>query len=196
VQKKPMRKVFFILMLTATFLCGQVKPGSTDALLLKVTFVGSQKYSQQALVDLSGLKIGTTFNTASLNEAANRLTSTGMFDDLRYRYNGGTVEFQVTENQDVVPCVFDNFVWYGNAELESRIRKLIPVFMGTVPNRGDLSDKVIAALEQIVGEKGVSAKVFAMPDAQLGGKVNSMVFALSSPEMKVGANPVCGCFQR
>jgi outer membrane protein assembly factor BamA len=59
--------------------------------------------------------------------------------------------------QQNAPCVFDNFVWFREAEIIAEIRKDLPAFDGT--ESGDSVRVIVAALERLLKSKKLAAEV-------------------------------------
>jgi len=135
----------------------------------KIVFDGPTPYSQSALEAASGLKPGDTISQTELQAAAQRLVDTGAFDDLQSTLDGPikaiTVIFKVkaVAPSRILTATFDNFVWFQPEELTAGLQKLVPLFNGTVPEAGNQEDAVVAALKQMLKEKGVEATVTFEP---------------------------------
>ncbi len=74
---------------------------------------------------------------------------------------GGSASLRSSENaqQQSVPCVFDNFVWFKDQEVIAEIRKAWPSFDGTAPEAGDAVRKILVALERLLKSKKLPAQV-------------------------------------
>jgi outer membrane protein assembly factor BamA len=85
--------------------------------LSAIHFSGLQRYTPEQSIAASGLHVGSSIELSDLQSAAERLSKTGSFDTVSFRYstrgNELTAEFGVTETKDVLPCIFDNFVCFG-----------------------------------------------------------------------------------
>jgi outer membrane protein insertion porin family len=137
----------------------------------KIVFDGPTPYSQASLEAASGLKPGDTISKTELQAAAQRLVDTGAFDDLQSTLDGPikaiTVLFKVkaVDPSRILTATFDNFVWFQPEELQAKLRKLVPLFNGTVPEAGNQEDAIVAALKQMLKEQGVDATVTFEPVA-------------------------------
>lgn len=91
-------QAFLISMLVA-FLGVQAAQGSSSFKLAAVSVAGSNRYKSPEITPVTGLTIGSSVTFADLEEAAERLASTGVFADVTYRYttlgNTMTVTFVV-----------------------------------------------------------------------------------------------------
>lgn len=61
--------------------------------------------------------------------------------------------------QQMIPCVFDNFVWFKDQEIIDEIRKDLPSFDGSAPEAGDSVDKILSALKRMLKKKGLPSEV-------------------------------------
>ena len=85
-------------------------------------FTGLNRFSETQAGKATGLQAGDSVTQAQLAAAVDKLAKSGAFDNVSFRYstNGNSlnVEFQVVEVSKLLPCVFDNFVWFSDAELD------------------------------------------------------------------------------
>lgn len=136
-----------------------------------IVFNGTTPYSQSSLEAASGLKPGDTIAKADLQTASQRLVDTGAFDDLQSSLDGPfkavTVIFKVraVDPSRMLTASFDNFVWFPPEELSAELQKLVPLFNGSVPEAGNQTDAIIAALRKLLSEKGVDATIIFEPIA-------------------------------
>src|SRR4051812_5199462 len=135
-----------LALLLTSFSLGQKKPAPAPAsgtdVLKHVTFVRVRSYSKEQLLAATGLKIGEPFTPDTLREAADRLAKTGAFSDVRYQYVGGDVEFQLPEQNELAPCIFENLVWLTPQEIESGLTALVPLYSGRTPTSGGLAQDI------------------------------------------------------
>jgi outer membrane protein insertion porin family len=159
------RRACVLLCLAATSVFAQ------QYTVKKIVFTGTTPYSQASLEAASGLKPGDTISQADLQAAAQRLVDTGAFDDLQSTLDGPvkaiTVIFKIkpVDPSRILTATFDNFVWFQSDELKTKLQKLVPLFNGTVPEAGNQDDAIVAALKQMLKEKGVDATVTFEPVA-------------------------------
>ena len=87
--------------------------------------------------------MGTPVKEDDFKKAARRLGDMGVFTDIGYSFSyssaGTKVEFQVTDVDKFVPVRFEDFVWFPEQELRSRIKEHAPLFDGEVPLSGRMS---------------------------------------------------------
>jgi len=159
-------------LLSAVVLClAATSAFAQQYTIKKIVFDGATPYSQAGLEAASGLKPGDTISKAELQAAAQRLVDTGAFDDLSSTLDGQvkaiTVIFRIkaVDPSRILTATFDNFVWFEPDEFQGKLQKLVPLFNGTVPEAGNQEDAIVAALKQMLKEKGVDATVTFEPVA-------------------------------
>ncbi|MGE0127464.1 MAG: POTRA domain-containing protein [Blastocatellales bacterium] len=75
------------------------------------------------------------------------------------RGDSASVRFAESAQQQGIPVVFDNFVWFKDQEIVDEIRKDLPSFNGTAPEAGDSINKILGALERILKKKKLPSQV-------------------------------------
>jgi len=135
----------------------------------KIVFNGTVPYSQASLEAASGLKPGDTITKSDLQAAAQRLVDTGAFGDIQSSLDGPVKGLAVifaikpVDPDRLLTAGFENFVWYKPDELAAELQKRVPLFNGTVPEAGNMQDAITAALQQMLSDKGIAAKVSEEP---------------------------------
>src|SRR5215472_18575436 len=115
-----------LLLLTAGVspLRGQTADNVT-ASLREVRIEGVKHLSEAQVVAITGLTVGSEIGRADLQAAADKLTQTGLFDKISYRFEtrvGVIVTYHVEESPRI-PAYFDNIPWFADSELADAIRK-------------------------------------------------------------------------
>jgi outer membrane protein insertion porin family len=140
----------------------------------KIEVNGLERYTHQQVVTASGLQIGQAIDIQAVDEAANRLMSSGLFKKLSYRFRSNanlvTVTFEVEEAKETAPVVFDNFVWFSEQELQEAIRHDVPSFDGTAPESGEMPESIKKTLQRLLGERRIQGQVEYYPSADASGK--------------------------
>jgi outer membrane protein insertion porin family len=159
--------------------------------LAHIEFEGLKRYGKEQLVEASGLKPGQTVNESALDEAANKLLQTGFFTNLSYRVhaanNQATVTFVVEEKADKgAPVVFENFVWFSDAELHDAIRREIPSYDGTALETGNMTDSIKAVLQRLLKEKNIAGEVEYLPSTDESGGSAEHLFTIKGIKI-----PIC-----
>ena len=129
----------------------------------KIEFSGLQRCDQGTAVNALGLQLGAVLDQKQLNAATKRLGDTGYFSDVNYSYrevDGQMVaQFNVTEFEWDIQCIFDNFIWFAPQELREAVRKQIPGFEGAVADHVAFPKKIKAALEELLRSRGIQREV-------------------------------------
>jgi outer membrane protein assembly factor BamA len=151
---------------------------------------GQRKFSAEQVIAATGLKVGQAFSQKDLDAVAERLGKSGAFPDVSYSYvpEGGliSIEFKVEEATKFRACVFDNFVWLPRDEIQAGLKKELPLFIGVVPETGDLLDDISQALEKLSKEKGISVHVTRRIDQVAIGDPNwSHLYSAQGVEVRV-----------
>lgn len=155
--------------------------------LLSIHVKGLTHFKPEQVVSASGLQLGRNAQEQDFKQAAQMLGETGMFTDVAYSYeysaSGCNLEIQVSENDKLVPILFDNFVWFSDDELLSQLHSRIPLFEGHLPLGGGMADEVSTALNAILSEKKISGESTYLRAAAMNGPIDSYIY-------KVNLHPV------
>ena len=152
-----------------------------------IQFKGDPEYTDKELLDAAGLKPGTVLDSASMNDAAQRLLATGVFKTLLYKFDGQDLIFQLTPSTQIYTIRMTNLPLVAGSDLDNKLHALFPLYHGKVPSDGGLSDGVRGALEQILAAQGIQATVMATfsPGAP-GGKDGFVNYSIMAPPVVVG----------
>jgi outer membrane protein assembly factor BamA len=157
--------------------------------LLAVKVTGSKRYSEEAIAAASGLEIGTSITEDDLKKASRRLGDTGAFSDVAYSYSytsaGTKLEFHVTDTSDFVPARFEDFVWFSDADLRSRIKQHVPLFDGQLPLSGNLADQVSDVLQAMLVEGAIPGHVDFQRVGKEDGPVEAITYRVSDVLVRV-----------
>jgi outer membrane protein assembly factor BamA len=178
--------ILLTLLLALSSLCFAQKP----ATLRHIEFVGLKKLTSQQVIAASGLKVGDPVSPQILDAAADKLMQSGMFRRLGYKVrtadDEATVIFDVEEAARNLPVVFENFIWFSEAEIARAIRQDVPFFDGTAPEAGTTTDKIAAALQRLLSQKKIPGRVEHMPYADLAKGRQEILFTVEGVKI-----PVC-----
>ncbi|MFZ0286510.1 MAG: hypothetical protein WAL32_14865, partial [Terriglobales bacterium] len=105
-----------------------------------------------------------------------------MFSDITYSYVsrplGTSVEFKVTDIDKLYPAFFDNFVWMSSDDLLKELQKREPLFVGKIPNAGEMSERLTGDLKNVLESLHISATVRVFPRMpQYGGELIGFSYA-------------------
>jgi outer membrane protein assembly factor BamA len=160
------------------FFAAGVQP-SANYTLVAIHFSGLHRYTPEQGIAASGLHIGASTTLADLQAAAERLSKTGAFDSVSFQYssrgNDLTAQFGVVETKDVLPCIFDNFVWFTDAELDRTLRQHVTFYTGDAPVRGDTVEQIRSALRDLLQANGIAGEVSQIAYGGLGS-INALLF--------------------
>ncbi|MGD0306734.1 MAG: POTRA domain-containing protein [Candidatus Acidiferrales bacterium] len=158
--------------------------------LTAVNVTGLSQFSQEQVVRASGLQIGAPTTLADLQSAVDRLAKSGAFDSVNYRYETRatnlTADIVVVETKNVLPCLYDNFVWFTTAELDEAVKKRVPFYAaGKLPVTGESANQARAALQDLLHSKGLPGEVSYMPYAPMGGAVSALLFRIDGAAIPI-----------
>src|SRR5215469_14677129 len=124
--------------------------------LISIRVKGLNQLKEDQVVTAAGLKLGEIAGEDDFKQALEKLGDTGLFTNLSYAYRystaGCNLDLQVSENDKLLPILFDNFVWFSDPELTNLLRTRVPLFDGRLPEAGDLADQVSDALNALLRE--------------------------------------------
>lgn len=161
-------------------------PPSSAIASIKIT--GAQKFPADQIIAASGLKPGDMVTAAQIQEATNRLASSGIFSSVNFHYaaKGSAIElvFQVQE-APVYPILFDNFPWFTNEEIGAAIRTHVGLFTGEAPGDGTLIDEMTAEIEDLLAERKIKGNVTHQLISAAAGDGMVMQFRVEGVPLRV-----------
>jgi outer membrane protein assembly factor BamA len=165
----------------------QASPSARTLISIKVT--GSKRYSEDAIVAATSLQIGSSIVEDDFKKAALRLGAMGVFSDVGYTFSyssaGTKVEFHVTDAEKFAQVRFEDFVWFSDLDLLSRIKDRAPLFNGTVPVSGRLADQISDVLQALLVENGIPGHVDYVRTAASEGQPEAIVYSVSDVVIQV-----------
>lgn len=157
--------------------------------LAEIEVVGLKRLKEEEVITTSGLKVGQTIDPAVIDDAAEKLMHSGLFKRLSYRVRSAddqaTVVFEVEEATKNLRVVFENFVWFSDAEILQAIRQDVPYFDGTSPEVGTTANKIAAALQRMLDGKKIPGTVEFMPYADLSTGRTELMFTARGVKIRV-----------
>jgi outer membrane protein assembly factor BamA len=151
--------------------------------LLSIRVTGASEFKEDQVISASGLKLGQYAGESDFQQAMRRLGNTGLFTNLTYSYHyspdGCDVEFQIAENTELVPIVFDNFVWFSDDDLISQLHGQLPLFNGRLPVAGNLADQVVDSLNAILVLRKIAGKAQYVRAGKADGPVDSYIYKIN-----------------
>ncbi len=151
-----------------------------------IQFKGDPDHTNAELMAAAGLKPGSVFTAAEMNDHTKQLMDSGVFDNITYTFNGQDLIFKLIPTGTLYPIRLENLPLANDSELESRLRARLPLFHGKVPLEGGLVDGVRQELEEELIAKGIQAKLTAAPYSDLSQKIVAISFSIISPAVQVG----------
>ena len=189
------RTCFVFVLVVASFLSAQTRKLSKKDLppsafkLAAIKGTGSKRYSSEQIVAATGLEVGKTADDADFKKAAHTLGETGAFSDVLYSFQtapeGTKVEFQVTDNDQLVPVRFDNLVWFSDQELLEGLRSRVPLFQGELPVSGTLADQVSDGLQAMLIERHAQGRVDYLRSAKQDGPIDAIVYTVTGQRIRI-----------
>jgi outer membrane protein assembly factor BamA len=163
-------------------------PGSAKNLIaIKVT--GSKRFPEEAIAAATGLQMGTAVDDDDFKKAARRLGDTGVFTEIGYTFSyssaGTKLELHVTDAAKFVPVHFEDFVWFSDAELRTRVTQFAPLFDGEVPLFGRMADQVSDVLQAMLVENSIPGHVEFLRTGKADGPVESINYHVTDVLIQV-----------
>jgi outer membrane protein insertion porin family len=190
-------------LLLPSFVFGQAAP-KTKPLppsafkLIEVKVTGSH-YSSEDVTRAAGLQIGQTVRDDDFKGAMRLLGDCGAFTDIGYTFEysaeGTSLELKLRDTDHLVPVRFENLVWFSNQELRDKVHAQVPLFNGTLPITGRLVDDVSEALQGMIDEKKIPARVDYTRVSPGDGPTEAFDFSVTGPRISIdkvefsGADP-------
>jgi outer membrane protein assembly factor BamA len=174
--------------LAAVCLCALAPSAySQTRLIPAITFTGAPGYSQAELLAFTGLKPGN-ITQEQLDDATQRLSDTGLFEDVNFSGNDKGVVYALKPGRGVLPVRFANFVWWQDDEINQTLKAQVALYRAAaVPTAGNLRDSICAALKAMVTAKGLQganvSSVLSSPRA--GAPIDSLAFQIDSPRVLI-----------
>ena len=158
--------------------------------IAKIDFEGLKRLSPEDMIATTGLKVGDSFSVPALDAAAQRLIDSGNFKNVAYRTRPNKDQISITfQVEEVIGAssrvVFDNFIWFTDAELMGAVKRDLPSFNGMAPDSGDTVDRINRALRTFLHEHQIEATVTHMV-SQDGRGIQEHVFTVTGVPM-----PIC-----
>ena len=171
---------------------GKSAPAVLAYKLIGLKVSGTQRYTEKEILPASGLVLGQNVVEADFKEASRRLGNTGLFTDVAYSFSyspaGTKLELQLTDLDDskLIPARFENFVWFTDEQLLAALKQHVPLFKDRVPASGTMPDDIEQALQAVIDEKKIPARVDYLREApQNGGDLIAISYRIESLEIRI-----------
>jgi outer membrane protein assembly factor BamA len=148
--------------------------------LERINISGSRRYSPQMIASALRLRTGQQTSQAQLEAASRRLTASGLFSKVEFRFGwtgkAAVVNFELRDNTTLLPVGFENFVWFSPNELTTTIKKRLPLFTGVVPLSGDFNRQILESLDSILKRRNIRGRVVQLPQGPTAGPPHAMFY--------------------
>jgi len=161
-----------------------------DRKLVAVRVTGSQRFTEQEVIAASGLEIGQVASEDDFQKAVKRLGESGFFSKAAYSFayspTGTKLDVQLADTEKLVPAHFENFVWFTDDELVTKIHEHLPLFKGQVPVGGTFCDQVSDVLQALLVQHNLSARAEYFRDSKNNeGPVDTVNFRASGLTLEI-----------
>jgi len=163
-----------MLLLTAGA-AAQEPPPNAKWRLTTIVFEGLKSQPPEKMIAASGLQVGQTIDFEMVKAAAQRLSQTGLFGKVAYRYRYSSTQIELTfeleeKTSGKKRCHFDNFVWFSDKEIADAIKRDMPDFDGSIVVSDFACEEIKKSLTRLLAEKKIAGEVvyeqFRMEDKQ------------------------------
>ncbi len=183
-----MRRTPLHLIASAVLICACGFASGQKFQPKSIQFKGDPEYSDAELLAAAGLKTGVVLTVAEMNEHFERLRDSGVFANVLYKFDGQDLIYQLTPSTELYPIRIENLPLTPGKDLDARLHDRLPLYHGKVPSEGGLLEGVRQGLQDLLAERGIQAKVTAMPFGTPGTKdVTAISFVIKSPPVLIGA---------
>lgn len=121
-----------------------------------------------------------------MQTAAQKLSNTGLFSDIRFAFDGQTLNFILKPSQQGQPVFYTNFLWWSSDALGEAVAGKVVLFHGSLVPSSGMQAQIVAALTALVQEKGVTATVEALPHRNDAGQADGTEFQITAPAVQIG----------
>src|SRR5215470_9634863 len=151
-------------LLLATGVAAQEPPPNAKWRLTTIAFEGLRSQPPEKIIAASGLQVGQTIDFEMVKAAAQRLSQTGLFGKVAYRYRYSSTRIELTfeleeKTTGKKRCDFDNFVWFSDREIADAIRRDMPDFDGTILVSDFAAEEIKKSLTRLLAEKKIAGEV-------------------------------------
>lgn len=159
----PVSRIIASLALLATaFVPGLL--GQDAFPLREIEFEGNRNFADQDLLALAGLALGERVSKKDFDLAMRRLSDTGVFESLSYRFgpkgDGYKLTFVLQEVPELFPVRFEGFE-ESREDLAALLRRSLPLYAGLVPGGGPMVRMIVNTLQARWRERGGEEDVVA-----------------------------------
>ena len=188
------RVLKFLSAVTALLVLGSVigawaAPASSLGKIIDIRVTGLKRYKPQEVLPLAGLAVGQTVTEDDLKDATNQLAKTGAFSNLAYSYStvSGNVKLtlDLTETDKLLAVHFDNFVWWKDDDLRTKLRGRVPLYRDELPMAGTLPDSVADGLQALLSERQLPGHVTYSRFGEMGQPLQAFVYHVEDISVRI-----------
>ncbi|MBZ5497937.1 MAG: hypothetical protein LAP85_16155 [Acidobacteriia bacterium] len=157
--------------------------------MASVKITGLSSFDATQVVSASGLHSNQSITLQDIQAAVQRLAQPGFFESVKYRYSYDSgkmdLEFQVVETKKLLPCIFNNFVWFNDNEILNAMRARMPMFSGRIPEVGTALQDVTRALQDLLRARNIAGAVTTMLYQEHQGAPLQCLFQVSGVDLPI-----------
>jgi outer membrane protein assembly factor BamA len=160
------------ILLLAAGAAAQEPPPNAKWRLTTIVFEGLKSQPPEKIIAASGLQVGQTIDFEMVKAAAHRLSQTGLFGKVAYRYRYSSTQIELTfeveeKTTGKKRCHFDNFVWFSDKEIADAIKRDMPDFDGSIVVSDFVGEEIKKSLTRLLAEKKIAGEVVYELDQNL-----------------------------
>jgi outer membrane protein assembly factor BamA len=160
------------ILLLAAGAAAQEPPPNAKWRLTTIVFEGLKSQPPEKIIAASGLQVGQTIDFEMVKAAAHRLSQTGLFGKVAYRYRYSSTQIELTfeveeKTTGKKRCHFDNFVWFSDKEIADAIKRDMPDFDGSIVVSDFVGEEIKKSLTRLLAEKKIAGEVVYELDENL-----------------------------
>src|SRR5215475_11704304 len=150
----------------------QDPPPNAKWRLTRVNFEGLKSQPPEKMIAASGLQVGQTVDFEMIKASSQRLSQTGLFGKVAYRYRYSSTQIELTfeleeKTTGKKRCQFDNFVWFSDQEIVDAVKRDIPDFDGSILVSDFMGDEIKKSLTRLLAEKKIAGEIGYETDQNL-----------------------------
>jgi outer membrane protein assembly factor BamA len=193
-----MRLLRVFPVLAAVCLCAfPISLVAQTRVLREIAFTGAPAYSQAELLAFTGLKPGGSASQQQLDDAAQHLNDTGLFDEVNFTGNDKGIVYTLkpASASAMLPVRFGNFVWWQDEEIDRTLKARVALYRGdAVPTAGNLRESICGALKAMLADKGVADATVAsrLSSSRPQGPLDRVLFMIDSPAVLIRSLTLAG----
>jgi len=167
----------------------KAKPAEPTWPIESLTVEGNRHFSKEQILAVAGLKIGQAAGKKDFEQARDRLTATGAFESVGYRFapgpegKGYAASFQVTEVQAIYPVRFEGLA-APDRELIQWLKSRDPMFGDRIPATTVVLDRYAGWIQDYLAAHQHPEKVVARVQPIKGDELG-IIFRPDKPIPKV-----------